>query len=160
MSISRVKHELGCCLETDLQRVVTTSGWTTFNDLFRCRLTEEARSCRGLRRKFHLKRLQSQRQSTTGWLTPNDDLTQWDANFLLVFFLLCFFKENKKNRMLFFLQGNDGGRQQVEEPPTLWYQMLGTRLSMRKQEQHSVMVKNLCVRICKMDTHTHTHTHR
>ena len=39
-----------------------------------------------------------------------------------------------KNRML----SCNGGRQRVEEPPTLWYQMLGTRPSMRKQEQHSV----------------------
>ena len=30
--------------------------------------------------------------------------------------------------------------------------MLGTKLSMRKQEQHSVMVKNLRVSICKIDT--------
>ena len=27
---------------------------------------------------------------------------------------------------------------------------------MRKQEQHYVMVKNLCVSVCKIDTHTHT----
>ena len=33
-----------------------------------------------------------------------------------------------------------------------WLGLLGTRPSMRKQEQHSVMVKNLYVRICKIDT--------
>ena len=97
---------------------------------------------------FHLERLQSQKQSTVCWLTPNDDLTQWDANFLFLFFLLCFLKWSE-NKMLCC----NGGWQRVEELPMLWYPMLGTRTSMQKQEQHSVMVKNLRMRD-KRDTHT------
>ena len=39
MSISWMKHEIGCCLKTDLQQVVTMSGRIAFNDLLRCCLT-------------------------------------------------------------------------------------------------------------------------
>ena len=79
-------------------------------------------------------------------LTLICDLTQWEASFLFVFFLLCSPRKTK-NRMLWFY---DDGQQRVEEPPTLWYQMLGMKPSMRKTKQHSVMIKNLRMRISKI----------
>ena len=132
MSISRMKHEIGCCLKTDLQRVVPTSGWTTFSDLFRCRLTKWSTIVSVLAQRAPLKRLQQQEQSTTGWLTPICDLTQWDSSFQFVFFLLGSSRKTKTECCVFY----DDGWQRVEEPPTLWYQMFWTRPSMRKHEQH------------------------
>ena len=52
---------------------------------------------------------------------------------LFFFFLLCSSKKTKTECCVVY----DDDRQRVEEPPTLWYQMLGTRPSMRKCKQHS-----------------------
>ena len=58
------------------------------------------------------------------------------------------FKKNGKNRMLWFY---DDGWHRVEEPPMLWYQMLGTRPSVRKSKQHSVWWR-ACVWDNEIDT--------
>ena len=61
-----------------------------------------------LHRGFHLERLQSQEQSTTGWLTPSDDLTQCDANLLFFFFLLCFFNCKQKTKCCVVMAAGSG----------------------------------------------------
>ena len=115
MSISRMKREIGCCLKTDLQRVVTTSGWIASDDLFTCRLTEWSTIVSLVAQGVPFKWLQSHGQSTAGRLTLIYDLTQWEASFLFVFFLLCSSRKTKTECCVVY----DDGRQRVEEPTTL-----------------------------------------
>ena len=143
-----MKHELGFCLKTSLPCMVTTSGWIASSDLFNCRLTEWSTNLSVVAQGAPLKRLQSHGQSTASRLTLICDLTQWEANFLFVFFLL--YSPRKRKTECCFC---DDGRQWVEEPPTLWYQMLGTRPSMRKQEQHSVWRRTCVWEKSKIRTH-------
>ena len=147
--------KFGCCLETNLQRVVTTSEWIASGDLFGCCLTEWSTIGSDVAQGAHLKWLRSQEQSTASWLTPISDLIQWDANFLFVFSLLCSSRKTKTKCYEVYYDG----RQRVEESPTLWYQMLGNKAVRAEVQATFVMMKNLCVRISKIDIHTHTHSH-
>ena len=59
----------GCSLETNLLRVVTTSGWIASRDLFECRLTQWSTIKSGVAQGAHLEWLQSEGWSTTlEWL--------------------------------------------------------------------------------------------
>ena len=97
MSISRVKHELGL-LSWDRSAMSGYNGQRpAFGDLFRCRLTEWSTIVSMLHRRVSPRAVTITKQSTTGWLTPSDDLTQWDANSFLFFFsLLCFCRCKQK----------------------------------------------------------------
>ena len=90
--------KLGCFLETNLQRVVTASGWIASGDLFGCCLTEWSTIGSVVAQGAPLKRLQSQEQSTASWLTPICDLTQWDASFCFSSFFSIL--QRKRNKML------------------------------------------------------------
>ena len=132
--MSWVRHELGCCLKTDLQHVVTTGGWIASGDLFSCRLTEWSTIVSVIAQGAPFKRLQSHGQNTVGRLTIICDLTQWESNFLFVFFLLCSSRKSE-NRMLGCVRW---------WPATGWRNSnalipnVGTRPSMQKHEQHLV----------------------
>ena len=130
-------------LETNLQRVVTASGWIASGDLFGRCLTKWSTIGSVFAQGAPLKRLQSQEPSTAGWLTPICDLTQCDASFLFFFFLLYSSKKMKTECCVVY----DDDRQRVEEPPMLWYQMLRTR---SKVQTTSVMKKNPRMRVSKI----------
>ena len=73
--------------------------WTTFGDLFRCRLTKWTTIVSAVAWGVPFKRLQSHGQSTVAWLTLNLWFNTLRGKFLLRLLSSLLFKENKKTEL-------------------------------------------------------------
>ena len=102
-----------------------------------------------------LKRLQSQEQSTVGWLTPICDLTQW--GFCFIFFLSSLFFKRKRNQNVEWCTMTAGsGLKNLQRSNTkCWGQgrQCESASNIRDDE-------DLRMRVGKIHAHTHTHTQR
>ena len=60
--------------------------------------------------------------TSSGCLTPSDDLTQWDANSLFFFFLLYFFKCKQKTECCVVMAGDSGLKNLQRSDTNCWGQ--------------------------------------
>ena len=124
---------LGCCLETNLLQVATTSGWIASRDLFECRLTGWSTIKSDFLTRAHFKWLQSHVEiQPTSLIQAVNQLGKVQL-YLRLSSLRSSRKRESKSKC--FVETDDD-RRWVEEPLWLWYEMLGTRRSMQKYKQH------------------------
>ena len=148
ISISRMKHELGLFSEDRYAASGYNERWPV-----QCRLAEWSTIMSLLHEGV------SPRAVTISKTEYNRlAYSKWWSNAMrckLVFSSSLFSVSSNanKNRMLCSKCWN-GGRQREGEHPTLWYQLLGTRPSMRKITQPSMVKKNLRIGEAKQNTHT------
>ena len=133
--VMSLEHKLGLLSKDRSAASGYNERRTTLDHLFRCHLIEWSTIMSFVAQEAHLKWLQSQKQSTAGWLTPNDDLTQWDSSLCLPSVFSVFQRKRKTECWGFVMAAGSGlknlqrsdtkcwgqGRQCGSKSNTLWW---------------------------------------
>ena len=133
----------GCSLETNMLRVVTTSGWIASRDLFECCLAGWSTIESNVAKRAHLEWLRSQGKVHPAGLLQSM-IYLGEVQLYMRLFSSLFFKKSKSECCMW----TDDDAQLVEKPLCSDTRCWGR------------VMKNVCKSGIKIHTHTHTHTHR